>query len=149
LSTTLLTGMTAISLHMQWPPTSQSHGRHSTIVFPLSKRLLLDQLLTYPYQPKLPWFHRTTSSIGFRTLSATRSSDSWPWTSGLSPYQKGVSSGWVGSHVNLRSFFLHIALLWTGRMLFQRSVMSFLFWPALFSRSHAFAFEFSNATLAM
>jgi hypothetical protein len=26
LSTTLLTGMTCISLHMQWPLTSQSHG---------------------------------------------------------------------------------------------------------------------------
>jgi hypothetical protein len=25
-STTLLTGMTSISLHMQWPPTSQLHG---------------------------------------------------------------------------------------------------------------------------
>jgi hypothetical protein len=25
-STTLLTGMTGISLHMQWPPTSQLHG---------------------------------------------------------------------------------------------------------------------------
>jgi hypothetical protein len=27
LATTLLTGMTDISLHMQWPLTSQSHGR--------------------------------------------------------------------------------------------------------------------------
>jgi hypothetical protein len=26
LSTNLLTGMTGISLHMQWPLTSQSHG---------------------------------------------------------------------------------------------------------------------------
>jgi uncharacterized membrane protein len=28
-STTLLTGMTGISLHMQWPLTSQSHGSFS------------------------------------------------------------------------------------------------------------------------
>jgi hypothetical protein len=28
-STTLLTGMTGISLHMQWPLTSQSHGSDS------------------------------------------------------------------------------------------------------------------------
>jgi hypothetical protein len=29
LSTTLLTGMTGISLHMQWPLTAQSHGSAS------------------------------------------------------------------------------------------------------------------------
>jgi hypothetical protein len=79
-----VTGMTGISLHMQWPPTSQSHGRfvkENNCVFSLRIKLLSDQESNAQFK-YFDFFSTTVLNGGFFSFGDVGESTMWQSESG-------------------------------------------------------------------